>query len=253
MSQRNVSSDSVTFPRNFHVLLNCTSTFQLDYHATPQRTSSLSSQSGDGFPSVEPTSQKGLPVVRWSTRHLSPLAECLFHWRSNKWGAARDHRHAGYRKLWWHFWPTHCRHRWGTLFAYVSLESHLRFSELLLEHISFMCWRSGSCGQRSTSAIKPWPTSSKLQSGSSTLARKSPCGGTIPPLQPVSDRKLLSNSADNCVRIDLFCRTVPAGTGLHTKRIELLQIDMKTRLVFNATSSADWILLAQQLGHKCTF
>jgi hypothetical protein len=43
-------------------------------------------------------------------------------------------------------------------------------------------------------------------------------------------------------------RTVPAGTPVELKGIEILHIDLSTRLIYNATSSADWIQLARQLG-----
>jgi hypothetical protein len=41
---------------------------------------------------------------------------------------------------------------------------------------------------------------------------------------------------------------VPAGKHIFLEGIELLQVDLKSRLIFNATSSADWVLLATQLG-----
>lgn len=43
-------------------------------------------------------------------------------------------------------------------------------------------------------------------------------------------------------------RTVPVGTLVELKGIEILHVDLSTRLIYNATSSADWIQLARQLG-----
>ncbi|KAF2674802.1 hypothetical protein BT63DRAFT_21041 [Microthyrium microscopicum] len=42
--------------------------------------------------------------------------------------------------------------------------------------------------------------------------------------------------------------TVPAGTKIFLEGIELLTVDLKSRLIYNSTSSADWVLLATQLG-----
>ncbi|RDW56832.1 hypothetical protein BP5796_12899 [Coleophoma crateriformis] len=41
---------------------------------------------------------------------------------------------------------------------------------------------------------------------------------------------------------------VPAGTPIFLEGIEILQVELSSRLIFNATSSADWVLLATQLG-----
>ncbi|RDW57632.1 hypothetical protein BP6252_13714 [Coleophoma cylindrospora] len=41
---------------------------------------------------------------------------------------------------------------------------------------------------------------------------------------------------------------VPAGTHIFLEGIEILQVDLSSRLIYNATSSADWVLLATQLG-----
>lgn len=43
-------------------------------------------------------------------------------------------------------------------------------------------------------------------------------------------------------------RTVKAGTHIFFEGIELLRVDLGSRLISNSTSSADWVLLAQQLG-----
>jgi len=45
-----------------------------------------------------------------------------------------------------------------------------------------------------------------------------------------------------------FESTVPVGTKVELKGIEILHVDLKSRKIFNATSSADWINLARQLG-----
>jgi len=42
--------------------------------------------------------------------------------------------------------------------------------------------------------------------------------------------------------------TVPAGTYLEFKGNDIVQVDLSTRLIFNATSSGDWINLARELG-----
>jgi len=46
--------------------------------------------------------------------------------------------------------------------------------------------------------------------------------------------------------------TTPAGTAVEFKGTDLLHVDLKSRLIDNATSTADWILLAQQLGDDCS-
>jgi hypothetical protein len=48
-------------------------------------------------------------------------------------------------------------------------------------------------------------------------------------------------------------RTVPAGTHLYLHGTELIQVDLKSRLIFNVTSSADWDVLATQLGETVNF
>ncbi|KAI9162975.1 hypothetical protein HJFPF1_04570 [Paramyrothecium foliicola] len=45
--------------------------------------------------------------------------------------------------------------------------------------------------------------------------------------------------------------TVPAGTPVSLTGNDILLIDLKTRLISNATSCGDYILLAQQLGDSC--
>ena len=47
-------------------------------------------------------------------------------------------------------------------------------------------------------------------------------------------------------------RTVPIGTPVEFKGTDILHIDLSTRLIFNATSTADWINLARQLGETVT-
>lgn len=42
--------------------------------------------------------------------------------------------------------------------------------------------------------------------------------------------------------------TAPAGTKLEFKGTDIINVDLKTRLVTNATSSGDWINLARELG-----
>ena len=42
--------------------------------------------------------------------------------------------------------------------------------------------------------------------------------------------------------------TVPVGTPVEFKEIDILHIGLKTRLFFNAMSSAGWIVLVRQLG-----
>ncbi|KZL77402.1 hypothetical protein CT0861_03122 [Colletotrichum tofieldiae] len=50
-----------------------------------------------------------------------------------------------------------------------------------------------------------------------------------------------------------FNSTVPAGTPVSFTGNDILVVDLKTRLISNATSSGQWILLAQQLGGRsCT-
>lgn len=48
-------------------------------------------------------------------------------------------------------------------------------------------------------------------------------------------------------------RTVPAGTYLEFKGIDIISVDLDTRLVYNATSSGDWINLARELGQIGNF
>lgn len=43
-------------------------------------------------------------------------------------------------------------------------------------------------------------------------------------------------------------RKVHAGKHIFLEGIEILKVDLKSRLICNATSSADWVLLATQLG-----
>jgi hypothetical protein len=45
----------------------------------------------------------------------------------------------------------------------------------------------------------------------------------------------------------MVIRTVPVGTLVKLYGIEILHVDLSTRKIFNATSSADWINLARQL------
>lgn len=45
--------------------------------------------------------------------------------------------------------------------------------------------------------------------------------------------------------------TVPVGTPVELKGIDILAVDLETRLIYNATSSGDWITLARQLGETC--
>lgn len=67
---------------------------------------------------------------------------------------------------------------------------------------------------------------------------------------------LLSNrdsSSPQCERhqtVDLSTqfRTVPPGTPLEFKGNDILHVDLKTRLIDNATSSGDWLNLARELG-----
>ena len=49
------------------------------------------------------------------------------------------------------------------------------------------------------------------------------------------------------------CRTVPAGTYLEFKGIDIISVDLDTMLVYNATSSGDWINLARELGQIGNF
>jgi hypothetical protein len=48
-------------------------------------------------------------------------------------------------------------------------------------------------------------------------------------------------------------RPAPAGKNIFLEGTELIQVDLKSRLIFNVTSSADWDLLATQLGNTCNF
>ena len=59
----------------------------------------------------------------------------------------------------------------------------------------------------------------------------------------VSSMTILSFLADLWVG-----STVPVGTPVEFKGIDLLHVDLNTRLIFNGTSSADWVVLARQLG-----
>ncbi|TQN66934.1 hypothetical protein CSHISOI_08510 [Colletotrichum shisoi] len=47
-----------------------------------------------------------------------------------------------------------------------------------------------------------------------------------------------------------FNSTVPARTSVAFTGNDIIQVDLKTRLISNATSSGQWILLAQQLGGR---
>ncbi|KAJ0162415.1 hypothetical protein CTA2_4604 [Colletotrichum tanaceti] len=47
-----------------------------------------------------------------------------------------------------------------------------------------------------------------------------------------------------------FNSTVPAGTSVAFTGNDIIQVDLETRLISNATSSGQWILLAQQLGGR---
>eukprot|EP01099_Mayorella_cantabrigiensis_P008498 TRINITY_DN7995_c0_g1_i1.p1 TRINITY_DN7995_c0_g1~~TRINITY_DN7995_c0_g1_i1.p1 ORF type:complete len:189 (-),score=9.73 TRINITY_DN7995_c0_g1_i1:257-823(-) len=47
--------------------------------------------------------------------------------------------------------------------------------------------------------------------------------------------------------------TVPAGTYLEFKGTDIISVDLDTMLVFNATSSGDWINLARELGQIGNF
>ena len=61
-----------------------------------------------------------------------------------------------------------------------------------------------------------------------------------------------------CKRLDLFLpaakdanvrhRTVPVGTNVTYKGIDYLQVDLATRLVYNATSSSDLVNYYTALG-----
>ncbi|KAI8246565.1 hypothetical protein K4K55_007805 [Colletotrichum sp. SAR 10_96] len=44
--------------------------------------------------------------------------------------------------------------------------------------------------------------------------------------------------------------TVPAGTPVSFTGNDILRVDLKTRLISNATSCGDWILLSRQLGNS---
>ncbi|TEA21041.1 hypothetical protein C8034_v007485 [Colletotrichum sidae] len=49
-----------------------------------------------------------------------------------------------------------------------------------------------------------------------------------------------------------FNSTVPPGTAVAFTGNDILRVDLETRLISNATSCGDWILLARQLGGSCT-
>ncbi|KAL0941292.1 uncharacterized protein CTRU02_204055 [Colletotrichum truncatum] len=46
--------------------------------------------------------------------------------------------------------------------------------------------------------------------------------------------------------------TVPPGTPVSFTGNDIIRIDLRTRLISNATSAGQWILLARQLGGTCT-
>lgn len=48
-----------------------------------------------------------------------------------------------------------------------------------------------------------------------------------------------------------YGRSVPAGTKVAFEGNDILTVDLDTKLIYNATSSGDWILLARQLGQTC--
>lgn len=47
-----------------------------------------------------------------------------------------------------------------------------------------------------------------------------------------------------------LCSTVAKGKKIHFDGIEILLIDLKSRLITNSTSSADWVQLALQTGQN---
>ncbi|KAH6671495.1 hypothetical protein F5X68DRAFT_235877 [Plectosphaerella plurivora] len=49
-----------------------------------------------------------------------------------------------------------------------------------------------------------------------------------------------------------FNTTVPAGKPVSFTGNDILRVDLESRLVSNATSCGEWILLAQQLGESCS-
>ncbi|KAF2815488.1 uncharacterized protein BDZ99DRAFT_349760, partial [Mytilinidion resinicola] len=82
---------------------------------------------------------------------------------------------------------------------------------------------------------------------------------TAPGLYTTSDIKQLPLfSFHSCDQIGIrwgytavttgFESTVPVGTKIELKGVDILHVDLKTRKIFNAMSSADWINLARQLG-----
>jgi hypothetical protein len=52
---------------------------------------------------------------------------------------------------------------------------------------------------------------------------------------------------------DHISSPAPAGKHVFLEGTELIQVDLKSRLIFNVTSSADWDLLATQLGNTCNY
>jgi hypothetical protein len=51
---------------------------------------------------------------------------------------------------------------------------------------------------------------------------------------------------------DVDDSSVAAGKDVSFSGIDILEVDLKDRLISKATSSGNWILLANQLGETCT-